>query len=171
MRHHETGEPFSFEILVNSRQQERLALNFAQSLERIGIRPRVRLVDDVQYWRRLSRFEFDMIQWIWPASTSPGNEQRGRWSSAAASRNGSLNFAGAQSPAIDGLIDALLAAKDRPGFVSAVRALDRVLLSGFYAVPLFNVADQWLAYDSGLAHPPDFPLLGPTIDVWWRKSR
>ena len=76
-----------------------------------------------------------------------------------------------RSPAADNLIDALLAAQDRPGFVSAVRALDRVLLSGFYVAPLFNVADYWLAYDSGLAHPPGFPLLGPNIDVWWRKLR
>ncbi len=95
-------------MLVNSRQQERLALNFAESLTRIGVRARVRLVDDVQYWRRLSKFDFDMVQSAWSASTSPGNEQRNRWSSAAAGREGSLNYAGAASPAIDRMIDALL---------------------------------------------------------------
>ena len=58
LRKKETGEPFAFEMLVNSRQQERLALNFSQSLSRIGIQARVRLVDDVQYWRRLARFRF-----------------------------------------------------------------------------------------------------------------
>jgi peptide/nickel transport system substrate-binding protein len=156
-------------LLVNSRQQERLALNYAQSLARIGVEARVRLVDDVQYWRRLGRFEFDMVQWIWPSSASPGNEQRNRWSAAAARRPGSLNYAGADSPAIDPLIDAMLAATARENFVAAVRALDRVLLSGFYVVPLFYIGDQWLAYASGLKRPQVNPLLGSTIDVWWRE--
>jgi peptide/nickel transport system substrate-binding protein len=171
LRRRETGEPFAFELLVSSRAQERLALNYANSLERIGIQARVRLVDDVQYWRRLSRFEFDMVQWTWAATASPGNEQRNRWGTAAADRSGSLNFAGAKTPAIDALIDALLSAESRPDFVAAVRALDRVLLSGFYVVPLFHVPDQWLAYEAGLRHPARTPLLGTTIDVWWREPR
>jgi peptide/nickel transport system substrate-binding protein len=166
-----SAEPFIFEILVNSRQQERLALNFSQSLMRIGIQAKVRLVDDVQYWRRLASFDFDMAQRVWPASASPGNEQRNRWSQTAAQRTGSLNYAGASNPAIDQMIDALLEAKTREDFVAAVRALDRVLLSGFYVVPLFYVGDQWLAYDSSLRHPGAMPLFGPNIDVWWRPSR
>jgi peptide/nickel transport system substrate-binding protein len=130
LRHKRTGERFSFELLVNSRQQERLALNFSQSLGRVGIEARVRLVDDVQYWRRLGHFDFDMIQWLWPASASPGNEQRNRWGSAAVARDGSFNFAGASSPALDGMIDAILEAESREAFVGAVRALDRVLMAG-----------------------------------------
>jgi peptide/nickel transport system substrate-binding protein len=164
-----TGETFSFEMLVNSRSQERLALNFAQSLSRIGIQARVRLVDDVQYWRRLARFDFDMVQWLWPASLSPGNEQRNRWGSAAAQRSGSHNHTGVASPVIDRLIDALLEAKGREDFVSAVRALDRTLLSGFYVVPLFYVKDQWLAYSSDLGKPGIVPLMGTNIDTWWRQ--
>nr|WP_246728492.1 extracellular solute-binding protein [Microvirga terricola] len=171
LRNKETGQSFVFEMLVNSRQQERLALNFAQSLMRIGIDARVRLVDDVQYWRRLSKFDFDMIQWVWPVTASPGNEQRNRWSVAAANRSGSLNFSGAASPAIDGMIDAILEAKQREDFVSAVRALDRVLLSGFYVAPLFYVKDQWLAYDHELRRPDKVPLFGSNIDFWWREKR
>lgn len=171
LRHKDTGQPFVFELLVNSRQQERLALNFAQSLTRIGIEAQIRLVDDVQYWRRLSKFDFDMIQWVWPVSASPGNEQRNRWSMASADRGGSLNFAGAASPAIDAMLDAILAAKQRHDFVSAVRALDRLLLSGYYAAPLFYVGNQWLAYDHELKRPDTQPLFGSNIDFWWREKR
>ncbi|MFC1458501.1 extracellular solute-binding protein [Microvirga arabica] len=171
LRKKETGEPFTFEMLVNSRQQERLALNFSQSLSRIGIQARVRLVDDVQYWRRLARFDFDMVQWLWAASLSPGNEQRNRWGSAAAQRSGSHNHAGVASAAFDRLIDALLEAKGRPDFVSAVRALDRTLLSGFYVVPLFSMQDQWLAYSSDLRRPETVPLMGTNIDTWWKQPR
>jgi peptide/nickel transport system substrate-binding protein len=169
LRKNETGEPFTFEMLVNSRSQERLALNFSQSLSRVGIQARVRLVDDVQYWRRLAQFDFDMVQWLWPASLSPGNEQRNRWGSAAAQRSGSHNHAGVASPAIDRLIDALLEAKSREDFVSAVRALDRTLLSGFYVVPLFYLKDQWLAYSSDISRPDTMPLMGTNIDTWWRQ--
>lgn len=170
LRKKDSGEPFAFEMLVNSRHQERLALNFSQSLSRIGIRARVRLVDDVQYWRRLARFDFDMVQWLWPASLSPGNEQRNRWGSTAAQRGGSHNHAGVASPAVDRLIDALLEAKGREDFVSAVRVLDRTLLSGFYVVPLFYLKDQWLAYSSDLRKPEKVPLMGTNIDTWWRQQ-
>ncbi len=98
MRNRSTGERLSFEFLASSRVQERLAINYSQSLLRIGITMTVRLVDDVQYWRRLSAFDFDMIQFAWGASPSPGNEQYGRWSERAADRQGSLNYAGAAIP-------------------------------------------------------------------------
>jgi len=171
LRNRKTGEPFTFQILVKSSDQERLALNYAQALERVGIQVEVRLVDNVQYWRRITKFDYDMIQWVWPASASPGNEQRNRWGSADARKDGSANYSGATSPAVDRLIDALLEAKTREDFVSAVRALDRVLLSGFYVVPLFYVGDQWLAYDSGLNRPAGTPLFGSYVDVWWRQPQ
>ncbi|MBB4041542.1 peptide/nickel transport system substrate-binding protein [Microvirga flocculans] len=169
LRRKDTGERFAFEMLVNSSSQERLALNFSQSLSRVGIQARVRLVDDVQYWRRLSRFDFDMVQWLWPGSLSPGNEQRNRWGSEAAQRSASQNHAGVSSPAIDRLMDALLEARSREDFVSAVRALDRALLSGFYVIPLFYVKDQWIAHSSDLRRPEKVPLMGTNIDTWWRE--
>jgi peptide/nickel transport system substrate-binding protein len=127
-------------------------------------------VDDVQYWRRLGAFDFDLIQWTWGASLSPGNEQRNRWGAAAADRQGSLNYAGVREPGVDRLIDAMLAAESRADFVDAVRALDRLLLSGFYVVPLFNLPDQWLAHEAALRKPPARPLLGLPVDLWWRES-
>ncbi len=163
------GEPFRLEMMAASRPQERLALNFAQSLERIGIRPRVRLVDDVQYWRRLSSFDFDLVQFNWTGSPSPGSEQINRWGSAAASRQGSLNYAGARSPAIDAMIAAMLAATAREDFVSAVRALDRVLLSGFYVVPLFHKAEDWIARRSEIRRPEKVPLFGLAVESLWRS--
>ncbi|MCO5093271.1 extracellular solute-binding protein [Bosea sp. (in: a-proteobacteria)] len=144
------GEPFAFEITVTSRPQERLALNYAQSLSRLGIAVAVRLIDDVQYWRRLSTFDFEMIQWTWPASASPGNEQIGRWGSANARRNGALNYAGVASPAVDAVLQALLSARERADFVAAVRALDRLLIAGFYVVPLYYLPDFWIALAQGV---------------------
>ncbi|HYA72245.1 MAG TPA: extracellular solute-binding protein, partial [Roseiarcus sp.] len=130
------GEPLAFEILVKNRQEERLALAYSRSLSRIGVDAAVRLVDEVQFQRRRARFDFDMMIGSWIASPSPGNEQRGRWGSAAAEMEGAYNICGAASPAIDAMIAAVVAARGHDDFVAAVRALDRTLLSGFYIVPL-----------------------------------
>jgi peptide/nickel transport system substrate-binding protein len=79
-----------------------------------------------------------MISNRWDQSLSPGNEQAFYWSSEAADSNGSRNYMGVKSPAVDAMIDKLLKAQDRAAVVAAVRSLDRVLMSGFYTVPLFH---------------------------------
>ncbi len=164
------GEPLAFEILVKTRQEERLALAFSRSLRTIGVEANVRLVDEVQYQRRRTRFDFDVMIGSWIASPSPGNEQRGRWSSPAAAMDGSYNICGAASPAIDAMIGAVVAARGHDDFVAAVRALDRLLLSGFYIVPLFYAPDQWIAYSSGLGRPEKTPMFGVNLDSWWRAA-
>jgi peptide/nickel transport system substrate-binding protein len=169
--HEETGAPFSFEFLASTRAQERLMLSFAKTLERIGIQGHIRQVDSAQYWGRLKSFDFDMIQWSWPASLSPGNEQLNRWSSRSADTPGSLNYAGVKSAAADAMIEALLAAETREGFTAAVRALDRVLISGDYVIPLFHVPKQWVAYWNHLRMPEHGALFGVDFDTWWVEDR
>jgi peptide/nickel transport system substrate-binding protein len=166
-----SDEPLSVEIIVVSRDQERLALTFAKSLARVGVAARIRLIDSVQFERRRQRYDFDMMIASWPVSPSPGNEQIFRWGSVSADREGSFNFAGAKSPAVDAMIDAMLAASGRDDFAAAVRALDRVLLSGFYVVPLYHLPEQWIAYDARLKRPAAIPLFGPSIELWWREPR
>ena len=117
-----TGEPFTFEILAASRSQERLFLNYVRSLKRAGIDARIRLVDSAQYQQRRQTFDFDMLKNRWGASLSPGNEQIHRWASKYANTDGSYNLAGVKSPAVDEMINAILAAREHGDFVSAVRA-------------------------------------------------
>jgi peptide/nickel transport system substrate-binding protein len=164
------GKPLAFEIMVESREEERLALAYAHNLARIGVTAGVRLVDDVQFDRRRTRFDFDMAPGTWTASPSPGNEQRGRWSSAAANAEGAYNIAGAASPAIDATIAAILSAKSEEDFVAAVRALDRILISGFYIVPFYYAPEQWIAYSAKLGRPEKTPLFGIDLAAWWRRA-
>ena len=161
------GDVLKFEILVNTRLQEKLALNYTQSLQRIGINATVRLIDDIQYWRRLSAFDFDMIQYNYAGTPSPGNEQYHRWGSRAAGRQGSLNYAGAQDPAIDAMIEAMLKARTPETYLTAVHALDRVLLSGFYVVPLFHSPDLWFARKTTIGRPDTTPLFGTAPETFW----
>jgi peptide/nickel transport system substrate-binding protein len=165
------GAPFGFEILVKTRPEERLALDYAAMLARIGVKAQVRLVDETQFQRRRQRFDFDMIPAGFPASASPGAEERGRWGSAAASQEGAFNVAGVRSPAVDAMISALLAATSEEDFIAAVRALDRLLLSGFYMVPFYHAKSLWIAYSARLGHPARIPLYGVDLDAWWMKPR
>lgn len=162
-----TGKPVAFEFLASSRTQERLVLAFGDNLKRLGIAMRIRQVDSAQYWGRMKSFDFDMAQWSWGASLSPGNEQINRWSSRAADIEGTLNYAGVKNPAVDAMIEEMLKAESREHFVAAVRAFDRALLSGDYVIPLFHVPGQWLAWRRRVAFPERVPLTGVDFDTWW----
>ncbi len=170
LRDRTTKQPFVFEFLVTTKEQERIGIAFARRLKQAGIIMRVRIVDAVQYDRRRISFDFDMIEYRWDQSLSPGNEQAFYWGSAAADDQGTRNYMGVRSPAIDAMIAALLTARERDEFVSAVRALDRLLLSGFYVVPLFHLPEQWVARWTHIAHPETTSLFGYLPETWWRRS-
>ena len=165
-----TGRPFTFEMLCATHEQERLTLAYSRFLRQIGITAQVRLIDSAQYQRRSTSFDFDMMQTNWSSSLSPGNEQSFRWSRESASQEGSFNYAGVQSEGADAMIAAMLAAKTRAEFVSAVRALDRILLSGRYGIPLYYAPKQWIAAWSFLRQPPLSTLYGARIETWWADT-
>jgi peptide/nickel transport system substrate-binding protein len=169
LRQRATKAPLSFEILVTSRDHERIALAYQRDLKRAGIAASVRAVDPVQFDQRRLAFDFDMIPSRWDQSLSPGNEQSFYWGSEAADRQGTRNYMGAKDPAIDALIAAMLEARERTAFVSAVRALDRTLMSGFYAIPLFNVSEQWIARWNRVERPAASALTGYLPETWWQK--
>lgn len=166
----QTGQQLTFEILAASTGQEALLLSFARDVERLGIKVKLRVVDSAQYQARLLDYDYDMIQNTWNSSLSPGNEQLFRWSTEAAKTQGTYNFAGVENPAADAMIQALLAAKGEEEFVSSVRALDRVLLSGDYVIPLFYTPKQWVAYWTRFKFPQTTPLFGYNIDSWWAAA-
>lgn len=163
----DTGQPLAFEILVTTKEDERLALAYQRTLDRIGIKATIRSVDAAQFQQRRQTFDFDMTRMTWAASLSPGNEQNFRWSQAAADAEGSFNLPGARQPAIDAMIQAMLAAPTREDFVAAVRALDRVLISGYYVVPLFYLPETWIARWNTVEHPEVTALTGPRLETWY----
>jgi len=169
LRNRATGRPLEFEILVTNRDQERLALAFSQNLKLAGIVPHIRMVDAVQYDQRRITFDYDMIQYRWEQSLSPGNEQAFYWGTEAADQQGTRNYMGVRSKAIDAMIAALLKATGREDFVAAVRALDRVLMSGFYVVPLFYLPEQWVARWAYIRRPDRTALSGYLPETWWRE--
>lgn len=164
------GAPLFFEILVASQDQERLALAYQRSLKLIGVEARIRSVDSAQYQRRRQTFDYDMVMNTWLVSLSPGNEQSYRWGSEAAAQDGSFNYAGVKSSAVDAMIDAMLSARDADGFTDAVRAFDRALISGAYVVPLFHLPEKWVARWTAIGRPEVQSITGPRFETWWSAA-
>ena len=161
------GEPLQFEILTRSSRQEKLAIAFRRSLEKLGIEVSIRTVDDSQYQRRVQEYDYDMVMQTYTASLSPGIEQIWRWGSRSKDVPGTFNFAGASDPALDAMIDHMLQAKTREDFVDAVRAYDRLLISGDYLVPLFHIDEQWVARWDYIKRPENTSIYGYQFETWW----
>ncbi|TPW31928.1 extracellular solute-binding protein [Pararhizobium mangrovi] len=161
------GRPLAFEVMTQNAGQEKIALAYQRTLASLGIAMSVRTVDDTQYQQRTLTFDYDVIVKNYPSSLSPGSEQIGRWASSSANVEGSFNYAGTKSPAIDATIEAMLDARSQHDFRDAVRALDRVLISGYYVVPLYHVDQQWIARWGRIRHPDTTPLYGYQLETWW----
>ncbi|MCR0983189.1 extracellular solute-binding protein [Roseomonas populi] len=161
------GQRFEFEILLNGPTFERVALPYIQSLQRLGIEARVRTVDPPQYQVRMDGFDYDMTVDVFGQSSSPGNEQRDYWTSAKAEENGSRNTIGIKDPVVDAIVEMIVAAPDLPELTAACRALDRVLLWGFHAIPQWHSRTFRLAWWDKFGRPDRAPKRAIGLDSWW----
>jgi ABC-type oligopeptide transport system substrate-binding subunit len=160
---------FHFEIIVNSMNDQKLALQLASNLKRLGINVTIRYLDTAAFNKRKMDYDYDMTIWYWQNSLSPGSEQMAYWSCAAAKSKGSFNYPGICNPAIDALAANIANARTYDDLETDVHALDRALTWGWYMIPLFYSGEDDIAYRNTLAHPAKPPLYGFTFEVWWSK--
>ena len=167
------GAALAFEILVRqgSAQHQAIVNIFVQTLERLGITAQVTTIDSAQYVERTNGYDFDMTFYRRALSLSPGNEQTLYWGADGITTPGSRNWMGMDSPAAEAMIDAMLTATTTDGFIAAVRALDRVLTTGRYVIPLWYSDVSRIAHRSELRYPDRLPMYGDWVgfqpDVWW----
>ncbi|MAU45167.1 MAG: ABC transporter substrate-binding protein [Yangia sp.] len=167
------GQPFSFEIVLaqGSGEEQSIIDIFVQALTRMGISPRVTVIDAAQYNERVNAFDFDMTFFRRGISLSPGNEQRLYWGSEAADNIGSRNLMGMKSEAADAMIDTLLNATSQEDFIAASRALDRILTTGRYVIPIYQWNVSRIAHVKELKYPDHLPVYGDWTDwmpnAWW----
>lgn len=170
------GNDFAFDILLQSGASENQAIidMYVQSLGRIGISPTVSTVDGAQFKERTDVYDFDMTYFRRGLSLSPGNEQYLYWGAENADSPGGRNLMGARSEAIDGLINLLLTSESGDDFLAATRALDRVLTSGRYVIPIYQWNISRIAHSTNLHYPETLPIFGDwpgwQPDVWWYEE-
>ncbi|MDH5182016.1 MAG: extracellular solute-binding protein, partial [Gammaproteobacteria bacterium] len=167
------GQVFTFEVILVQKGFERILAPYAHHLKKLGIEVRYRTVDRSLYTRRLRTFDFDMVVTGYGQSQSPGNELYNRWHSRAANQQGSSNLMGVADPAIDALIEEVVFAPDRKRLVTAVRALDRLMLHGEYLVPNWYIDIHRVAYWNKFGRPKTVPLYYEAENwatmTWWEK--
>ena len=164
------GKAVAFEIMLKSNENQQIAVAYQQTLAKLGIAVTVRSVDAAQFLQRQINYDFDAMFFNYTASLSPGVEQLSRWGSTARDKPGTFNYAGAADPAVDAMIDALINARTRDDFIQAVRAYDRVLLSGAYVIPLYFKPEQWIARWKRIERPETPPLQGSQLPTWWHAQ-
>lgn len=170
------GTPVSFEILLrqSDKQDQAIVDIYRKSLEKLGIFVNVTTVDDPQYNLRTGAFDFDMTDYRRSLSLSPGNELNLYWSSKAAGQEGSRNLMGARSNAIDALVTQLTSASSLEDFQTTAQALDRVLTTGRYVIPIWSFAVGRIAHKSNLHYPDQLPIYGDGVEwlpgVWWQED-
>ncbi|MDU8912078.1 extracellular solute-binding protein [Aestuariicoccus sp. MJ-SS9] len=170
------GQPFTFEIVLpqGSTEEQSIIDIYAQALERMGITPTITAIDPAQYKERTNLYDFDMTYYRRGLSLSPGNEQRLYWGAEGVTEPGTRNWMGMNSPAAEAMIDRLLNSESREDFIAAARALDRVLTTGRYVIPIYQWNISRIAHAKELKFPETLPIYGDWIgwqpDVWWHEE-
>jgi microcin C transport system substrate-binding protein len=164
------GTPIVIEFLGDEQTFEPHHLPYIRNLGTLGIQASLRIVDPVQYRRRVDDFDFDITVERFGFSSTPGDSLRSYLSSLAARTKGSQNLAGIADPAMDALIDAVIAAKTREDLNVACRALDRVFRAGRYWIPHWYKASHWIAYWDVYGFPTAQPRYFRGIpETWWAE--
>ncbi|MFY9898133.1 MAG: extracellular solute-binding protein, partial [Xanthobacteraceae bacterium] len=165
------GTPFTLEFLIDEPSFQPHHMPFIRNLKALGIDASLRIVDPVQYRARRDDFDFDITIDRFSFSSTPGDSLRSFFSSQAAGLKGSNNLAGIADPAVDALIETIIAAGSRPALVTACRTLDRVIRSGRYWISNWYKASHWIAYWDVFGRPPAQPRYFRGIpDIWWYDS-
>ncbi len=171
-----SGDPFTFEILLDQGASENQAIidMYVESLARIGVIPTVTVADSAQFKERTDQYDFDMTYYRRGLSLSPGNEQYNYYGSEDADTPGGRNLMGIKSSAVDAMIGRLLTSESQDDFVAAVKALDRVLTTGRYVIPIYQWNISRLAHAKELKYPDYIPVFGDwpgwQPDVWWYEE-
>lgn len=161
------GRPFRIELTIRRPSNEKIALAYGRNLQRLGIETAVRLVESAQFQGMIDTYDFDVVFGFWGVTLSPGNEQQNYWGAQTSNQPGGRNWAGVADPAVDAMISALGAARNRDELVTAARALDRILMWNRYLLPLYHDPGQRLARWSRIARPETVPVYGLRLDSLW----
>ena len=166
------GKPLAFEMLTSGTEQEKMALAYQRNLEKIGVTMDVRTIDDAQIQQRKKAYEYDMMMVSigFSGSLSPGAEQRWRWGSISRDPEGTFNYSGVQSKGVDAMIETMVNAREKDDFINSIRAMDRLLLSGYYMVPTQFKDGQWIAHSTQYAYPEYTSVYGVQFSTWWAKG-
>ncbi|HEV7910605.1 MAG TPA: extracellular solute-binding protein [Methylocella sp.] len=162
------GNPFEIEFLDFDNSLEPHTAPFIKNLKLLGVEARYRVVDAAQYKRRLDDFDYDIVTSRFGLGLTPGEGMRSTFGSEAASLPGSRNVSGIAITAVDALIEKALVVDTREQLTFICRAIDRILRSGHYWVPMWNKPNHLVAYWDLFGRPERSPRYDiGVVSTWW----
>ncbi|WP_425330029.1 extracellular solute-binding protein [Terrirubrum flagellatum] len=162
------GKPFKIEFLDFQASLQPHTQPYQANLKRLGIDATSRIIDAAQYESRMKDFDFDMASRNMSNSLIPSDTLRIIYGSESGKHSGGRNMGGIDSPAVDALIDIIGRAQSIGEITTATRALDRVLRSGQYWVPMWYLGKEWVAYWDAFSRPATKPKYGSGApSLWW----
>ena len=166
------GRPLEIEFLLFESSFKRIINPMIRNLRRLGIQGHIRIVDASNFKRRQDSFDFDIVVRRISQPLTPGLEQRNYFGSEFANVAGSFNIGGINDPAVDALIEKVVAADSRDALTTAVRALDRVLMWNRYVITQWYKGVHNVAYWNKFGRPATAPKFDTgVLDTWWYDAR
>ena len=166
------GEPFEIEFLSRDVADQRTLLPYLSTLKRLGITGRIRLVDGTQFVNLNRKFDYDaritQSYLVSPPIVALSHYFHSQSASQVLGRSG--NIAGIADPVVDALIADAIKVTTLEEMATACRALDRVLLWGFYQIPLDSIAPFRIVYWNKFGRPEreDLAVYGSAFPAgWW----
>lgn len=167
-RRNAKGETLKIEFLGDDPIFQRVEGPYQKNLKLLGIEAQSRLVDSAQFQDRLKNYDFDVMVQRYSMSLTPGIEMRSYWGSEFVNEPGGRNLCGIANPAIDALIEKVIAAPTRDDQIISAHALDRCLRAGHYWVPQWHKASYTLAYWDIFDRPKIAPFYDRGVEqTWW----
>ncbi len=163
----DTSKPFSFELMISTKQEEKIAITYQKTLQRLGIDMRIRMNDSATFQKRKSIYDYDMIAFFWQNSLSPGTEQALYWSCAAANEPSRFNYSGICNAELDNFVEKIADAKTYDDLTKYAHEIDRILLSQYISIPLFYKGLDYIAHHKNIKHSDIVPIYGAVIESWW----
>ncbi|MCI0736997.1 MAG: extracellular solute-binding protein [Beijerinckiaceae bacterium] len=162
------GKPFEIEFLDFDTALQPHTAPFIKNLRLLGIEARYRMVDAAQFKRRHDDFDYDVVTSRFGLGLTPGEGMRSSFGSEGASMPGSRNVSGIANKALDALIEKALVAATREELTFVCRAIDRILRSGHYWVPMWNKPNHLVAYWDLFGRPERGPKYDTgVVSTWW----
>lgn len=169
MRANAKGEKLAIEFLSDNPAFERVILPFVENLRALGVDAKLTNVDQAQFENRTRSpaYDFDIVTDNARGGYISGSELKQYYGSETADVS-VFNTMGLKSPAVDRVIDVVMAAKSNAELTTATKALDRVLRAEVFWVPQWYKNTHTVAYYDMYEHPETLPpyALGE-LSFWW----
>ncbi len=163
--------PLSFEIILSSLQEEKIALTYQRALERLGVKMNIRMLDSATFQDRKQNYDYDMIVFYWQNTLSPGTEQVLYWSCQSAKQAASFNLSGICNPALDAMSGAIANAQTYEELKSYTNIIDRILMQKNIMIPLFYNGVDYIAYQRNITRPQTTSIYGAVLETWWNTEQ